>query len=134
MCIVSGMADPSFQYKSYRTLPPSSGPAGGATAVSTDQTDPDGRLATLPVTAGTDWMYSSVQKSIQAEPGRVDQSQELHDYLDSPLVSPKEKRLDLVAWWGVSHIAVALALADANSSPSSIPSRNRPFATQLSPV
>ena len=131
MCIVSGMADPSFQYNSYRTLPPSSGSAGGATAVSTDQTDPDGRLATLLVTAGTDWMYSSVQKSIQAEPGRVDQSQELHDYLDSPLVSPKEKRLDLVGWWGVSHVAIALALADANSSPSSIPSRNRPFATQL---
>jgi hypothetical protein len=46
MCMASGVADPSFQYNSYRTLPSSSGPAAGATAVSTDQTDPDALPAT----------------------------------------------------------------------------------------
>jgi len=135
MCIASGVADSSFQYNSYRTLPSSSGPAAGATAVSTDQTDPDALPATdSSPTSIKSWLRSSVKQNEQAKVALTGHCQELHDYLDSPLVSPKEKRLDLVGWWGVSHVAIALALVNANSSPSSIPSRNRPSATQLSPV
>jgi hypothetical protein len=47
-------------------------------------------------------------------------------------VDPQGKTLDVVAWWGVSHVAIALASADANSSLS--PFRNTPSDTQHSPV
>ena len=40
--------------------------------------------------------------------------QELYDYLDSPLVNLEDKMLDLVAWWGVSYVAIAPAFADAH--------------------
>ena len=135
MCIASGVADSSFQYNSYRTLPSSSGPAAGATAVSTDQTDPDALPATdSSPTSIKSWLRSSVKQNEQAKVALTGHCQELHDYLNSPPVDSDTTPLDLVAWWGVSHVAIALALADANSSPSSIPSRNRPSATQLSPV
>jgi hypothetical protein len=130
------MADYSFQYNSYRTLSSSSGPAAGAAAVSTaNQMDLDALPATdSSPTSIKSWIRSSVKQSVQVKAARTGHCQELHDYLNSPPVeSDGTAPLDLVAWWGVSHVAIALALADANSS-SSIPSRNTLFATQLSPV
>jgi len=127
MCTASGVADYSFQYDSYCIPPSSSGLAAGTTPASTAQTD----AVAFHATGWMIWMESSVQGRVQAETTLVNPRQELHDYLDSPLVSSHAEPLGLVAWWGVSHVAIALAFADANSYP---PSRNTPSATQLSPV
>jgi hypothetical protein len=68
------------------TPPPSFGPAAGVTLVSTaDQTDPDALFATRPVTTGTDWMRSSIQKSIQAKVALAGHCQELHDHTSTLL-------------------------------------------------
>jgi hypothetical protein len=118
---------PSFQYDSYCIPPLSSGLAAGATPASTAQTD----AAAFHATSSMNWMESAVQERVQAEATLANPRQELHDYLDSPLVNSHGGTLDIVAWWGVSPVAIALAFADANSYP---PSRNTPSATQLSPV
>ena len=109
MCIASGVADSSFQFDSYWILPSSS----GLVATSTAQMDP---ADTHPATSSTAWMHAAVQKRVQAEAELAGPRQELHDYLNSPLVNPQDKTLDVVAWWGVSHVAIALAFADADSS------------------
>jgi hypothetical protein len=130
MCIASGVADSSlssFQYDSYCTPPSSSGLAAGATPASTAQTD-DAAFHDASIMI---WMESAVQERMQAEAALGGPRQELHDYLNSPLVNSHGRPLDLVAWWGVSHVAIALAFADANSLP---PSRNTPPAIQPSPV
>ena len=119
MCIASGVADSSFQYNSYRTLSSSSGPAAGATAVPTaDQMDLDALPATnSSPTSIKSWIRSSVKQSVQAKVARTGHCQELHGYLNSlPVDCGDTTPLDLVAWWGVSHVAIALALTDANSS------------------
>ena len=137
MCIASGVSDSSFQYDSYRTLSSSSGPAVDTTAVPTaDQMDLDALPATnSSPTSIKSWIRSSVKQGVQAKVAQTGHCQELHDYLNSlPVDCGDTTPLDLVAWWGVSHVAIAPALADANSSPSSIPSRNMPSTTQLSPV
>ena len=81
-------------------------------------------------------MNAAVQKRVQAETTSVGPRQELHDYLNSPPVNPQGKMLDVVAWWGVSHAAIALAFADADSSLASetrpqIPN-TRPCGSRLS--
>lgn len=78
------------------------------------------------------WIQSVVQKRVQAEATLARPRQELHDYLDSPLVDLHAGTLDVIAWWGVSHVAITLAFADAN--PPLPPFRNTRPATQLSPV
>lgn len=131
MCTASGVADSSFQHNSYCIPPSSSGLAAEATPVSTDQTDAASFHATRPATSSMSWVRSAVQERVQTEATLVNPRQELHDYLDSPLVDLPDETLDLAAWWGVSHVAIALAFADTNSYP---PSRNTPSATQPSPV
>ena len=117
MCTASGVADSSFHYDSYYTPPSSSELAAGTTPASTAQMD----AAAFLDTGVTTWMYSAVQKRVQAETALADHRQGLHDYLDSPLLP--DKTPNLVAWWGVSHVAIALAFADANSS---LPPGTRP--------
>ena len=63
------------------------------------------------------WIRSSVKQSVQEKVAQTGHCQELHDYLNGPPVDSDDTTpLDLVAWWGVSHVVIALALADANSS------------------
>lgn len=102
MCIASGVADSSFQYDSYWIPPESS----GLVATSTAQMKP---ADTHPATSGTAWMCAAVQKCMQEEAELASPRQELHDYLNSSPVNTHGKTLDVVAWWGVSHAAIARA-------------------------
>jgi hypothetical protein len=81
-------------------------------------------------------MYSAIDEAnVQAETTLVDHRQELHNYLNSPREDTLggTKALDLVAWWGVGHVVMALILADADP-PYFPPFRNTPATIQLSPV
>jgi hypothetical protein len=78
MCIASCMADYSFQYKFYRTLSSSSGPAAVSTA---NQMDLDALPATdSSPTSLKSWIRSSVKQSVQVKAARTGHCQELHDY------------------------------------------------------
>jgi hypothetical protein len=126
------VADSSFQYDSYCIPLSSSGLAAGTTTpASTDQTG----AAAFNATTSNMWIRSTLQKRVQAEATLTGHRQELHDYLDSPLVDPNAETLDVVAWWGVSRVAIALAFTDANPYLSSetrpLLSNSRPCGSRL---
>jgi hypothetical protein len=83
------------------------------------------------------WTFSTAQNNMQAEATLANPLEELNDYLNSPLVDFRDKKLDIVVWWGVSHVVLPLhspllipaCLPSATRSPLSNP---RPRSSRLS--